>query len=332
MTTACRPTLRCIAEDLDQDWDNVEQFRAVKDRNVGSLGVTLPDLAHPVIRHARDLYTSASSGDVQREGISGLTDPMFYKLKSGRWRGAVYVAPDGTPWLCAAGLRRENETADFYAWFMDRVRNAGPGGFLPTEADLTYAKRERTQAQLEEWEKSLHRDGQVALRTAADSAGAAEVPVTSIKTGATIATARVIVEQIDDDQDSLTEVILEFVDIDWSAISYVERAQEVLMLSICDEPTAWTAGHNADSQIYSLQSGTGLQFLLDVLPDVSRAGLPAEPQLSHLAKKDLLVGSAVNGEAVVTLCGAWLVQSRDAETLPTCSECAEIHAGLPQSP
>lgn len=328
MVSPGRPTLRCLHEDLEHGWEDVDQLRLVLAGTLDELGVNLHDLAHPVIRHTREVFNGVHSADIQRESISGLYSPMWYKLKTGRWRGAVYVDDSGTAWLCAAGLRRQGEAMDFYKAFAEQIKNGGPEQFLPTNSDVAHARRERGVAELEAWKVSLHRAGQSAFLDTIQTGQPTSVPVTSAKTGSKIANAVIEVVNITDAGDSLVDVTLEFSDIEWSATKYLEKAQEVLMLSICNEPTAWKPGHSSDSQIFSLQSTDGLDVIVDTLQDDDRAGLPAEPQLSHWAKKDLILGSAVNGDAVVTLCGAWLVQSRDAENLPKCPTCHEIYTGF----
>lgn len=331
MTSPGRPTLRCLANDLEHGWEDVGQFRTVEEGAFHELGTPLHNLAHPVIRHLTEVFTGTDSADIQRESISGLSNPMWYKLKTGRWRGAVFVDPEGTAWLCAAGLRREGESTDFYKSFMERIQTSGPIEFLPTDDDLKQARRERSTARLDAWERSLHHAGQAAFLESARSGEPAVMPVASLKDESVIATAAIEVVEIAEADNSLVDVTLEFFDIQWTSAKLVDRAQEVVMLSICNEPTVWQPGHTGERQIFSLQSSAGLPYLVESLHDDSLAGLPAEPQLSHYAKKDLLLGSAVNGEAVATLCGVWLVQSRDAEKLPRCPECVEIHAQFPRS-
>lgn len=328
MTIPGRPTLRCLIEDLEHDWIDATQRRLIVEGLLDELEIALHDLDHPTVRHLRDTFTGTDSSDAQRVSISGLTNPMWYRLKTGRWRGAVYVDSDGTAWLCAAGLRRGGEAADFYSSFMDRIRTSGPQAFLPTDADRRHASRERAREQLRKWELSLHNASQAALRESVQTGHHSSMPVTSLKDGSVIANALVELVELTEADGSLVEVTLEFCDIDWTATSQVERAQIVIMLAICDEPTVWRPGHSRDSQVFSLYSSDGLDYLVERMQNESRAGLPAEPQLSHYAKKDLLLGSAVNGDAVATLCGVWIVQSCDAEQLPKCPACAEIHEQL----
>ncbi len=54
MPQPARPTLRCLRQDLSEDWDDARQRAALDDEPVA-----LPPfhkLAHPVLRHAANVY------------------------------------------------------------------------------------------------------------------------------------------------------------------------------------------------------------------------------------------------------------------------------------
>ncbi|WP_300345427.1 DUF3039 domain-containing protein [Nesterenkonia sp.] len=58
----------------------------------------------------------------------------------------------------------------------------------------------------------------------------------------------------------------------------------------------------------------------------------AEPgdheRFSHYVKKDKIMESALEGGAVVALCGKVWVPSRDPKKFPVCPECKEIYESL----
>jgi hypothetical protein len=137
-----RPTFRCIRSDLVDGWADSTHQRIAGN---GDGPPPLPELKHPLISHVVDTFAE-SGEEIRRETISGLSDPVFYKAKSARWRGAVYIDPDGQSWLVAAGLRREGEATDFYAWFTGRVHACGPDEFLPTDEDQRRLRREKLDA------------------------------------------------------------------------------------------------------------------------------------------------------------------------------------------
>ncbi|WP_202922954.1 DUF3039 domain-containing protein [Nesterenkonia haasae] len=59
---------------------------------------------------------------------------------------------------------------------------------------------------------------------------------------------------------------------------------------------------------------------------------PAEPgdheRFSHYVKKDKIMESALEGGAVVALCGKVWTPSRDPKKFPVCPECKEIYEGI----
>lgn len=56
---------------------------------------------------------------------------------------------------------------------------------------------------------------------------------------------------------------------------------------------------------------------------------PAEPgdheRFAHYVKKDRIMESALEGDAVVALCGKVWTPSRDPKKFPVCPECKEIY-------
>ncbi|MEM8925985.1 MAG: DUF3039 domain-containing protein [Actinomycetota bacterium] len=51
-------------------------------------------------------------------------------------------------------------------------------------------------------------------------------------------------------------------------------------------------------------------------------------RFSHYVRKDKVVASAVEGSAVVALCGKKWVPSRNPDRYPVCPECKEIYESL----
>lgn len=154
MTTPARPTVRCLKEDLDSDWTSVDDKRSVA--QLDQCTVALYSLAHRIIRKAAEDFPAGGAADVFRESISGLSNPVWWKVKIGsRWRGAVTVDDSGQAWLCAAGYRREGEGSDFYRRFMAGVGSSGPDYYLPTEADRDLLRRELDERRFVDWEGAL---------------------------------------------------------------------------------------------------------------------------------------------------------------------------------
>ncbi|WP_416210709.1 DUF3039 domain-containing protein [Nesterenkonia sp. HG001] len=51
-------------------------------------------------------------------------------------------------------------------------------------------------------------------------------------------------------------------------------------------------------------------------------------RFSHYVKKDRIMESALEGGAVVALCGKVWIPSRDPKKFPVCPECQEIYEGI----
>jgi hypothetical protein len=51
-------------------------------------------------------------------------------------------------------------------------------------------------------------------------------------------------------------------------------------------------------------------------------------RFAHYVRKDKIVESAIEGNAVIALCGKKWVPNRNPERFPVCPECKEIHEQL----
>lgn len=98
MTQRPRPTLRCLSEDLGLQ--------------VPPVNVPLDEIQHPLLDKAIEQFTDASQ---THERIRAIDDQVVFKVKVGRWRGAVWIDDDEKrPWLLAAGTREDGSPDDFY--------------------------------------------------------------------------------------------------------------------------------------------------------------------------------------------------------------------------
>jgi hypothetical protein len=95
-----RPTVRCLREDLELP--------------VPPAHVPLDEIDHPLLRKAAEQFAAE---DTPHERIRAIDDVVLFKVKTGRWRGAVYSddpEADVKEWLVAAGTREEGSPDDFY--------------------------------------------------------------------------------------------------------------------------------------------------------------------------------------------------------------------------
>jgi hypothetical protein len=135
-----RPTLRCLRDDLQVA--------------LPSLLTPLDEVDHPLVAKANGQFADPGT---PHERIAAIDDEVLFKVKIGRWRGAVWDERD-VGWLIGAGWRESGSPDDFYADLeasgesARRRYNASHAGRLKTRtyvADLLpdSADRERHQAE-----------------------------------------------------------------------------------------------------------------------------------------------------------------------------------------
>src|ERR1700677_957776 len=99
---AGRPTVRCLREERGPPPPGGE--------------VLLDQIDHPLLAKASEQFAQA---DIPHERIRSIDDVVLFKVKAGRWRGAVFTDDeDGAEvrdWLVAAGTRVEGSHEVFYA-------------------------------------------------------------------------------------------------------------------------------------------------------------------------------------------------------------------------
>jgi hypothetical protein len=105
-----RPTVRCLREDLKLP--------------VPPARIPLDEIDHPLLRKAAEQF---AAGDTPHERIRAIDDVVLFKVKTSRWRGAVYSddpEAEVKDWLVAAGTREEGSADDFYAALYSDARSA----------------------------------------------------------------------------------------------------------------------------------------------------------------------------------------------------------------
>lgn len=96
-----RPTLRCLRDDLSLPLPTAR--------------TPLDEIDHPLIKKAAEQFAAR---DTSHERIASIDDVVLFKVKTGRWRGAVYCEEptvEVQDRLIAAGIREEGAPDDFYA-------------------------------------------------------------------------------------------------------------------------------------------------------------------------------------------------------------------------
>lgn len=129
--------------------------------------ITLPlcGLNHALVREAQRVPDAFEAGGVER--ILALKDHVWFKVKTGRWRGAATRLPaaDHTDasaqvraapwWIGSAGFRREGDPADFYAALTAAFEREGSSSdkWLPVAWDWKRLELEHAYA----WEANIRR-------------------------------------------------------------------------------------------------------------------------------------------------------------------------------
>lgn len=352
-----RVTLRCLVEDLTAGWESGDQYRAVqslrdivsrhiagdaKDSDVARHIRCLPplnSLAHPLVRQF-----SASFQDVSpsRESISGLTNPHWWKQKAMQWRGAAtdhsLVGTDSV-WLCAAGIRRQGNSDDFYKSFLRDVQRVGPEPWLPSLEDREAERIDNKVLEFDAWKLQIHSGVLVLLTEALASPGCTSsmsFPKPALGVGQKkIGTIELSADRVSIDGEELTEVFLVGTILDRAQVKSVDLAVQIARAALQKVPEEWkstTYGEDrfafsamidpqALAQAAELYRSGNLPE--DSLPGDLRLGLRA-----HFARKHGLVDAQVEGSAVLSLCGYWFVPTADHAELSTCSECSQRHSQM----
>ncbi len=338
MPWPARPTLRVLNDELEEDWEDRGHRHAATQPEGKIAPPPFHLLAHPVVRHAAEVFTGVAgkAGDVKRESISGLPAPVWWKFKTNRYRGAVYEDPDGQAWLCATGLRRKGDPDDFYKDFMAQVAGRGAGFYLPTEQDRGVLRVEQTGARLGDWEVEIQRLTRAGLQDAVASGSAkftlpelTPPPATGAQPEVVLGEAEVDVEVVQDDGDpdgAVAEIVVT-VHGDRSRPAVLARAELVILAAVNPDEQAWDPTYLADRRVYTcLLAVTDLRDLAARPagpPGVTKPGATA-----HYALRGLLTESTVLGTAVRSMCGVWFVPRQDADPLEKCGPCIALHREL----
>jgi hypothetical protein len=93
----------------------------------------LEAIDHVLVRRAQQVPAEQAAGGAER--ILSLSDRLWYKVKSGRHRGAATALSEreaadvttqiGRWWLCAGGYRRDGDRGEFYAALEAEARRCG---------------------------------------------------------------------------------------------------------------------------------------------------------------------------------------------------------------
>lgn len=351
-----RVTLRCLCEDLKSDWGSVAQQRSFKslrlavssegpDSDVALALDGVPVIArinHPLVSSFYSSFESQDD-DVHRPGISGLSDPQWWQLKTGRWRGAATNAPheveEDEVWLCAGGLRAGGDDRDFYASFMKAVESSGPRMFLPSAEDRRLLKVEEKVARRDAWLKQVRLTACITLHDSYASGEPRRLhvpgPAPSLVADP-LAHVRFDLVTVGGGDDELVEVILTVSIEDFDRRHLSDLAREAIQSVIEPIVDEWRLlpGPGNDQIWATLVSAealrlAGLATENGELPkELDGSSLILGVQ-AHYTAKDGIVGATVEGDSVRGLCGVWFVPTSNPDEVPGCPQCREAYEHMP---
>jgi hypothetical protein len=350
-----RVTLRCLVEDLVADWADESQHRAVvslrdkvgdvvtgraKDSSLGrdlraQPGVNM--LAHPLVTHFENQF--AATGDHQRENIGNLTDPHWWKQKTGRWRGAAsdHSRVGEGAWLCAGGRRTAGSSDDFYAVFKSNVVSYGPEAYLPADEDLALLRAESKVHLLDAWRLQLQMMANVLLADSAGHFGTTVGPVAVTtpslsERGDTLAHVSMNVDEIVAGGDTLYACLL-IVEPSVSANPlFVSQLVEAMTAAVEVDPAEWRlAIHGPDGRATSHEVALDEGHLARARATRDRGHLVEEEAprrltlgvQAHYSPQERLADASVEGSPVEAICGYWFVPTVDHQNREVCADCEE---------
>jgi hypothetical protein len=294
----------------------------------------LSELHHPIIRKALESFNDDPARDNHAGRIRSSTRLALLEIRSGQWRGGVWVDPDdGVCWLVAAGLAKgdHNDHDDFY----QRVKRADEAGetdrWLPTDDDRRQLKRETAARLLPDWEIDIQRRVLEAMRMVHEGGTTAFALPHPTDSTRQFGECTLTVEQVPEHGFEHEEVVVELnlanefrsSDLGWKATLRI-------LIAVSPPETGWDRVGDTYSTIGEIGS---LARRLDELQAITESGQVAQSRpndKAHYTHRRNLAISAVEGIGVRSMCGIYFVPYQDHESLPRCSVCEERYLALPQ--
>lgn len=298
----CRPTERCLKalSKTGQDYE-------------------------PILKKAVEMTSTFTLDGGDR--VSGIR-PALHKVKTGRWRGAVWLNGDtGQTWLVDAGFRESGSPDDVYVALINAT-GRDSRGIQPSEADEVKLFEEISKRQSEAWRQQIASDALHALLAAAAGENHS-FDVTDIDGAAKLATVTVSVDRDEaEDEDAAHILNVDMHIVEWSEDPELREAIRVFCEVI-----------NPQSDDWDLLVSVSGRTLVTMLADVELKALEAmrgdrgddrpvgtmEPtRHSHLVEHGAEASSTLTGSAIRAHCGQWLVASRNPVNVPLCTGCVLV--------
>jgi hypothetical protein len=295
----------------------------------------LCELAHPLIKHFNEQF---EGGGGTLEKISSVSDNVWWKQKSGRWRGAAAVATkngEDTAWLAAAGLRADGDDRDFYANFAARSSTSSDA-FLPQPEDVELERIDHKIARRDAWVLQVHVSA-LALLANAMRTGAAGPLIIQSPDQQNVLSLTMNVSTVEEAGEILSEVIVAIKQLSFGAGQTAKSAVLAVLASIQAESSEWQIGLLAND-IVSYATLVPDEIASRARHVEDRGELPDDSQMpqvrvgtrAHYAHQTGLTQATVDGEPVEALCGYWFVPMHDHGVLEVCEKCVAVRDILPE--
>ncbi len=328
-----RPTLRVLQEDLRDGWESSHAPPRAGAEGLDPLS-PLSELPHPIIRKAAESFGDKPADDTYVGPIKSSTRINLLEIKTGQWRGGVWIDPDtDVCWLVAAGLAKGGHTDhdDFY----QRLKRANESGeidrWTPTDRRPPAAQAGNRSLLLNDWERDIQRRALEALRSASREATATfALPHPSSPTGR-FGECILTLTQTDEPGFRYEEFIVE-VELanEFRASALGWQATIRVLIAINPPETGWDRVGDTYSTIADVGS---LALRLNQLQAITDRGELAQSRpndRAHYAHRRNLALSTVVGLGVQSMCGIFFVPYQNHESFPRCEVCEERFLSLPE--
>lgn len=328
-----RPTLRVLREDLADGWKSPRVQLAAGVGGIDALS-PLSELPHPIIQKARDSFGDDPQHDNYVGPIKSCTHFTLFEIKSGQWRGGVWIDPGaGTCWLIAAGLAKggHQDHDDFY----ERVARVDRSGeivkWLPADDDRRQLKRETAARLLTAWELRIQHLVLEALSTVTDGGTADFTLPHPTDPQARFGKCSVTMEQIREPGFDREETVVEIdLEKEFLTSELGWRARMHVLISISPPETGWDRFRDTHSTINEIGSHALRVGQLQKMTDDGEVAQSIPNDKSHYAHRRNIALSSIVGRGVRSMCGVYFVPTQDHDSLPQCPVCEQRYHSLPE--
>jgi len=333
-----RPTIRCLLDELRSDLGDADQRSALASSSLRGLGkVPLDTIDHPLLEKAT-MLSDRPLAELHQHRISAVTDYAWYRVKAGHFRGAVWIDKAGLPWLCAAGIRRDGDTSDFYADF-ERRCVSGSDVFLPAESDSKRLRLEVANANDRDRQRALVIKVLDGIAAAAKSSEPQRVTLpTTINSQALFSEgAQLQVAVSSNGPEYPNEITISVEVTDFADARYDDVLFEVQAafpgVPLNDWDVAPTLEGLRDPCWYVVVPEGWLERLLQDVDDRGTAAMAESPLdmtdgpdgFAHVVQRSGLTHAIVDGHVVRAACGRTFVPGQDPNDKEMCVRCAAHH-------